>query len=134
MTGMRSRKVLLGAAALAVLAIVAVVGVAVEQPVLAAAAALAMALAIGVLVLDAVTTLRRTERQLLKLTKLVRSADRAKPAPPTPGPGMSVGPVAGEADLIGTIRLLQAQYVGRLDRAQATLEAAVDRLPDGRGQ
>lgn len=131
---MRSRKVLLGAAGLGVLAVGSVIALAVGQEVLAAAAVVLMILAIGVLVLDAATTLRRTQRQLQKLTKAVRSAERATPAPPPPGPGMSVGPVAGEADLIGTIRLLQAQYVGRLDRAQASLEAAVERLPDGHGQ
>lgn len=127
---LRSRR-FLGTTILALLAAVAVVTLLIGEEIVAAIAAVLMMLLIGVLVLDVATALRRTERQLQRLAKTARAASRAQPAPPTPDPDPS--PPAGEADLLGTIRLLQAQYVGRLDRAQATLEAAADRLPASDG-
>lgn len=123
-----SRKFVLGATVLTFLAAAAVVTLFVGQETLAAVAGVLMALVIGVVVLDAATTLRRTERQLDKLLKTARVAARAPRVPPRAPSSPDPSPVAREADLLGTIRLLQAQYVGRLDRSQATLEAAADRL------
>lgn len=37
-------------------------------------------------------------------------------------------PATNQEDLLGVIRLLQAQYVGRLDRAQDSLELATAAL------
>jgi len=129
---MRSRKLVLGTLVFAVLAAAAVVSLAVGQEVLAAAVAVVMIAAVGVLVLDVATTLRRTERQLKRLAKNLKSSSSSRPAAAAPTVVDAVGPVASEADLMGTVRLLQAQYVGRLDRAESMLETAVDRLADGR--
>lgn len=46
-----------------------------------------------------------------------------------PGP-TSVAPTAAPEDVVGAVRLLQAQYVGRLDRMQTTLDEALVALRD----
>lgn len=127
---MRSRKVVLGALAFVLLAVAAVVLLALGHEVAALAAVVLMLAGIGVLLLGVTTTLRRTERQLKKLGKATRNGAAPAPAAPVFEGG---SPAASEADLMGTVRLLQAQYVSRLDRAERMLETAVRQLSDDRG-
>lgn len=107
---MRSRKALLGLAALALPAILTVVAAALGHPWLPSAGLAALLLVIGVIALD---TNRRT---------------RSRYAPRPVGTAAPAAPTTTNEDLMGTIRLLQAQYVGRLDRAQDSLELATAAL------
>ena len=107
---MRSRKFLLGLAVLALLAVLTVVGAVLEHPWLPTAGLAALLLLIGGIALD---TNKRTRS---------RYGPRPVAAP------ASAASTSTEEDLMGTIRLLQAQYVGRLDRAQDSLDLATAAL------
>lgn len=107
---MKSRKFLLGLGVLAVPALVTVVTAALGHPWLPAAGLAALLLLIGVIALD---TNKRTRS---------RFGQRPVAAP------TKAAPTTTDEDLMGTIRLLQAQYVGRLDRAQDSLELATAAL------
>ncbi|MCE0487008.1 hypothetical protein [Ornithinimicrobium sediminis] len=111
---MRSRLVLvLGALAALVLSAVIVVGVAFEQWVLAAAGAAALLSACLLVQLDSwrrARSLRRFLRDELRRGPAVGSTDRS---------------TVSESDVVGAVRLMQAQYTGRLDRMQAALDRAL---------
>lgn len=125
---MRSRKFLIGVAVLGLLAAAAMLAVLAGSERIGGIVLIAMVLVVAVFALGAVASLRRIERQLQRLDRAVRSATESmreqKPTPPV----ASVHPLPREEDLLGTVRLLQAQYVGRLDRLEGKVEAAVDRL------
>lgn len=128
MTAMGSRKLALGAVLAGLPTLAALIGLALGHESLATIVILLMLFVIVVLLLYVVTRLRRVERTVHKVRDVQRKSREKQVTSPT-GRGYAVGPAASQADLIGTIRLLQAQYVGRLDRAQTTLEEAVKRLP-----
>lgn len=107
---MRSRKFLLGLGALTALALLAVVTAVLEHPWLPTASLAVLLMLVGATALD---TNKRTRS---------RYGSRPMAAP------ASSAPATTEEDLLGTIRLLQAQYVGRLDRAQDSLELATTAL------
>lgn len=108
---MKSRKFLLGLAVLTALALFTAITAVLEHPWLPTAGLAALTLLIGVIALD---TNRRT-----------RSRYGSRALAPQAAPA---APATTEEDLLGTIRLLQAQYVGRLDRAQDSLELATSAL------
>ena len=106
---MKSRKFLLGLTVLALLALLTVVTAVLEHPWLPTAGLALLLTVVGAIALD---TNKRT-----------RSRYGARPVA-----AQASAPVTSEEDLMGTIRLLQAQYVGRLDRAQDSLELATTAL------
>lgn len=107
---MRSRKALLGLAALALPAVLTVVTGMLGHPWLPEACLALLLLEIGGLSLD--TNKRARARYGMR---------------PAVAPARTA-PTTTHEDLLGTIRLLQAQYVGRLDRAQDSLDAATAAL------
>ena len=107
---MRSRKFLLGLGVLAVPALFTAGTAALGHPWLPAVGMAASLLLIGAIALD---TNKRAR---------ARYGQRPMAAP------AKTAPATTEEDLMGTIRLLQAQYVGRLDRAQDSLELATAAL------
>lgn len=124
---MLSKTVLpLGVLAAAVLSVLVLVGVAREQWLLAAAAGCVLLSACLLVSLDAwrrARALRAFVRQEIGgLAARQAKAVRATPDPEPTEPAATVTP----ADVVGTVRLLQAQYVGRLDRLQASVEALVE--------
>lgn len=123
-TTMRSKAVvILGALGSAVLSLVVVVGVAQQWWVLAAAAGCAL---VSAAIITSLDTARRTRalrsyirNEIKRASPKVAPASTTAPVPVAPPP---VTPV----DVVGTVRMLQAQYVGRLDRLHASVEALLD--------
>lgn len=114
---MRSRQLLLaGIAASAVAAVVAVVGAVLGWWWLVVLAVMGMLTAILLTALD-------TDRRVRELRAFVRAEVGAIDTT-----GGRAAPSA--EDVVGTVRALQAQYTGRLDRLQDTLEAALRRNDD----
>lgn len=109
-----ARLALTGFTALACLAVVAIVGVALNSWQLLGLAATFMILILGVIAVD---TNRQARRNALRLRRGVGLAPSATVELPT-----KAAPTHG--DPVGLAKLLQAQYVGRLDRAQASFERA----------
>lgn len=108
-----------------VLVALLVIGVALEVWTLTALAAGALGLAILVVQLD---TWRRT-RSLRSFVKaeVRRSTDRVATSLPS-GLVAPQGSSVTDDDVMGAVRLMQAQYTGRLDRMQRALDEALDRL------
>lgn len=111
---MRTQQLLLvGAAAAAGLSLLAVVGAVLQWWWLVVLAGMALLSAVLLVALD-------TDRRVREL----RSFVKAQVA--------SIDTTGGRAaptqeDVVGTVRALQAQYTGRLDRLQDTLEASLRR-------
>lgn len=119
---MRPRLVpLAGAVVGLVLGLCVVVGTAQEAWVLVAAAASALLVAILVVQLD---TWRRTRSLRSFVRDQVRRGVPVTGAQPAPVPA----PTVTHEDVIGAVRLMQAQYTGRLDRLQRSLEEALTQL------
>lgn len=129
---MKSRKVLVGVTGIGVLSALSVIGSVTGHDVLADVARTLLLAVVGLLVLDGTVAVRHTERKVRRLGAAARKVTAA-PAPPKASPAQETAPATSPADLVGAIRLIQAQYVGRLDRAQATLEAAAEELSARRG-
>ncbi|WP_122261727.1 hypothetical protein [Ornithinimicrobium cerasi] len=116
---MRSSKLLLGGAAVAgVTTALAVVGAVLTWWWLVVLAGSALLSAVLLVALD-------TDRRVRELRSFVRSEIAAVDTT-----GGRAAPTTD--DLVGTVRALQAQYTGRLDRLQDTVEATLRRL-DERG-
>ena len=116
---MTSKRVLAGLAALGGLGLLSVLGAALSWWWLAVAALAGMLAVIGVVVLNTNLLLRAHRKAF----------DRAGRVPGGPAVvATTAGPSTNQADVTGTVRLLAAQYVGRLDRAQSALERAAARL------
>lgn len=119
---MTSTRVLGGLGALGVLGLFAFIGALAHWDWLIVLGLAGMLGVLGVVALNT-NTLVRSHR--LAWDRSVRLGGGAA------GPVLTTGPVgapASEKDLTGALRLLQAQYVGRLDRAQTTLDRAAARL------
>ena len=128
---MRSRVLLLGIAVAAVLSLTITIAVAAEWWTLAAAAA-ALLLSSGILVAaDTNRQVRMVRRQLLKVARRV---DQVR-APVVEAPVVDVETPVEEtrADMLGAVRVLQAQYTARLDRLQDTVERSLRGRDDTAG-
>lgn len=117
---MSSKAVLpLGAVVAVAFSVLVMIGVAWEQWLLATAAGCALLSAALLVSLDAwrrVRVLRSFVRDEISrvATRQAKAADADRsPAQPQP-------------DVVGAVRLLQAQYVGRLERLQASVESLVE--------
>lgn len=122
----RSRLLRLGVALAVVLSALVVAGAALRWWWLFAAGIAAFGSSILLVALDVDRRARSVSSSVKQLAKR-RPPAPARPAAPPPAPR-----VEDRADLVGTVRLLQAQYVGRLDRMEARLERALTDLADGR--
>lgn len=74
-----------------------------------------------------------TWRRTRSLRRYVRDQVREVTPVVTVAPGSDVpvtAPTASPDDVVGTVRFLQAQYVGRLDRMQTALDEAIATLRD----
>lgn len=115
---MRSTFVLAGAALAGVLTVVAVVGAVQEWWWLVVAAAMVLLSAVLVVAMDA-------DRRVRGLRPYIRAevarGGGALTAAATPPP-------VTDADITGAVRVLQAQYTGRLDRLQTSVEEALAQL------
>ncbi len=100
----------------AALSAVVVAGAALQVWWLSGAGVAAFLSAILVVALDADRRVRRMRP--LGRQPGARGPARRSTAPPEPPP-------PPESNAVGTVRLLQAQYVGRLDRMQSSLDRAV---------
>lgn len=120
---MKSRKAIIGTLALGVLALVSLLGIVTGQDAIAEVARTVLVLLTSVLVLAGVLMLRRLGRRVestyRKVDHIYRHGAVSRSAVP---------PEVGKDDLVGMLRLVQAQYVGRLDQALASLEDATQRL------
>lgn len=122
------RNVLLaGAVTAALLGGLVVLGVWLEHWVLAATAGAATG---GLILLVQVDTWRRTRQ----LRNFVRDEIRSRPLPPAEPVQLPTELPAQPThdDLLGTVRLMQAQYTGRLDRLQSAVERALAQHPSAR--
>lgn len=103
-----------------VLGLLVVLGVVLDLPVLTAAAAAAMGVAVLAVQVD---SWRRTRSLRIYVRDEIRRAQG--------GDGMlnaaGYSPVTQD-DVVGAVRLMQAQYTGRLDRMQRALDAAIAEL------
>lgn len=129
---MKSTKMLAAITGALLLVVLAAVGAAFELYWLTAAALGLILTAQFVVVLD---TNRRTRYLPRRVKALLRSVKLdvnpvAGPAPRAAQPaGRPVAPTAApQQDVTGAVRLIQAQYMGRLDRAQTALESAAEDL------
>lgn len=117
---------LIGACVAAALALVALIGVATEQWVLAAFGGITLVAAQFVVQID---NWRRTR----SLRNYVRDEVRRASLGSTEVVTQVVAPnTAAPEDVVGAVRLMQAQYVGRLDRLQTALDDAVAQLRETR--
>ena len=124
---MGSRKLVVGALGAGLLGVVSIVASLSGNSEVAGVAQALLLLVVALLVLVVAISQRRIGRQVAYIyRKGPRGGGDAEPDP------LRVhGPAVEQADLLGMVRLLQAQYVGRLDRAQATLEQAAGDLRSG---
>lgn len=117
------RSVLLaGAMVAAVLTALGVVGAVLEIWWLVVGAALVL---LSLTLLAAIDADRRVRALRAFIRQEVRRTGKVSVKNPTPA---APAPPVTEADLTGAVQLLQAQYVGRLDRMQGALDQAVARL------
>lgn len=132
---MRSQRLLLlGAAVGAGLTLLALVGVLLGWWWLVVLAAMALLSAVLLAVLDAdrrVRELRAFVRKEIAAidTTVARAAKAQKPVSEAPAEEKAAWTPTQE-DVVGTVRALQAQYTGRLDRLQDAVEAALRQRDD----
>lgn len=120
--------VLVGAGVAIVLSLLVLVGVALEQWVLAAGAASALVSATLVIALDSwrrARSLRSFVRAEIRALA-TRQAQAGAGQPLRLQPPAPAAPAELQPQVVDTVRLLQAQFVGRLDRLQASVESVVE--------
>ncbi|USQ80058.1 hypothetical protein NF556_21140 [Ornithinimicrobium faecis] len=115
---MRSTFVLAGAALAAVLTVVAVVGALQEWWWLVVGAAMLLLSAVLIVAMDA-------DRRVRGLRPYIRAEVARGAAVPT---SAATPPTVSDADITGAVRVLQAQYTGRLDRMQTSVDEALAQL------
>lgn len=119
---MRSKILLAGVVGAFGLTVLAVVAAAQSLWWLVTACVMALLSAIFAVVLDANRKTRYLRTQLRAEASRIRQESgvtRAEPVDPIP-------PTITEFDVVGAVQVLQAQYVGRMDRMQQTLDRAVE--------
>lgn len=123
---MLSKAVLpIGVVVAGILSILVLLGVALEQWVLAAAAGCVL---LSLCLLVSLDTWRRVRalRGFVRDEIANLAARQARAARSTTAEVADPAATLTPADVVGTVRLLQAQYVGRLDRLQTSVEALVE--------
>jgi len=117
---MKSRAMVLGVALVTVLTLVATAGAAAGLWWLVVASAMVMLSSTFLLTLDASRRVRYLPgrvRQAVRRTMPRKTQQETEPAPVAAPPT--------QQDVVGTVRVLQAQYLGRLDQLQADVEEAL---------
>ncbi|GAA1149568.1 hypothetical protein [Ornithinicoccus hortensis] len=123
---MRSKYLLAGAGVAAVLSIIGLVGSLLELWWLVVLAGMALLSATLLVALDA-------DRRVRSLRPYIRGeVVRSSRAPKAPKPAATQSPAVSEVDIVGAVKVLQAQYVGRMDRLQTSLDEAVALVRDER--
>lgn len=123
---MRSKYLLAGAGVAAVLSIIGLVGSLLELWWLVVLAGMALLSATLLVALDA-------DRRVRSLRPYIRGeVVRSSRAPKAPKPAAAQSPAVSEVDIVGAVKVLQAQYVGRMDRLQTSLDEAVALVRDER--
>lgn len=82
--------------------------------------------AAAVIAIDVRARLRRRAREAVAWQRAVTRRLAELPTAEAHRPARADGPT--HDDLIGTVKVIQAQYTGRLDRAQRSLDEAVEAL------
>lgn len=111
-----------------------VIGVSTQQWVLVSLAAVLLVNGTLLVALDAWRRVRMTRRIVRRelAKELTRQLSQSTPGMDDEGLARANTPhLIEQADLIGSMRVLQAQYVGRMDRMQASIDDAVRRLESG---
>lgn len=106
------------------------VAVALEQWTLATALGAALVSTTLLVAADANRQARLVRRKLLKLARTGLGTEQTSgPEPELPDVEEDEVPIqTGRADMLGAVRVLQAQYTARLDHLQASLDEAVAEL------
>lgn len=115
---------LLGAVIATTLTLVATAGALASAWWLVVACAMLLVSGTFLLVLDAARRLRYLPN---RIRHVVRKATPPRKAPKQAEPAATAAPPT-QQDVIGTVRVLQAQYLGRLDRLQGDVEEALAAL------
>lgn len=116
---MRSKYLLAGAGVAAALSVVGLVGAVLELWWLVVLAGMALLSGTFLAALDA-------DRRVRSLRPYIRGeVVRSSRAPKAPKPAAAQTPAVSEVDIVGAVKVLQAQYVGRMDRMQTSLDEAV---------
>ena len=116
---MRSRIFIVGTAVLGVLSIASLLGLVTGHDEIAEGALTLLVAATGLLALAGLVSVRAAGRRVDYMYRKSGAGQRGE---------MSAPPAVREDDLVGMLRLVQAQYVGRLDSALSTLELATENL------
>lgn len=119
---MRMRYLLAGAGIAIVLTAVAVIGAVQEQWWLVVAAGMAMLSITMLVALDADRRVRAL-RPYIRREVTRNAGSRGKTGKPVPE-----APPVSDIDVVGAVRVLQAQYTGRLDRMQTSVDQAIAQL------
>ncbi|WP_151523737.1 hypothetical protein [Serinicoccus kebangsaanensis] len=115
-----------GALVAGLLTLLLVVGTWQEQWVLVSLAAGVFGALILVVQVD---TWRRTRTLRNYLRDEIRRSGAQPVVAPAPSAPRHRAPAPTQDDVLGVVRVMQAQYTGRLDRMQTTLEHALAQLP-----
>ncbi len=113
-----------------VVSVALTVAVALEQWTLATALGAALVSTTLLVAADANRQARLVRRKLLKLARAAVRTEETPPRETEPSPVEEdeVPIQTGRADMLGAVRVLQAQYTARLDHLQASLDEAVAEL------
>lgn len=117
---MQSKKLVAAVGAVGLLALVAAVAAVQGQEVILALALVALLAATAASGVAALFTQRRIGRQVAYIMR--------KGTPQRDGDEAPRAREVEKSDILGLVRLMQAQYLGRLDRAQDSLESAAEQL------
>lgn len=104
------------------LGLLVVVGVLLDRPVLAALGGSGLGLLILLLQVD-------TWRRMRGMRRFVRDEIRRGAAT---APALPTAPAVTAEDVTGAVRVMQAQYTGRMDRMQTSLDEALASLAEHR--
>lgn len=121
---LKSRTMVLGAVLAAMLTLAATAGAAVGLWWLVVASAMVLVSSTFLLTLDASRRIRYLPGRVRQVVR--RAMPRKIHQEPEPAPVAAAPPT--EQDVVGTVRVLQAQYLGRLDKLQADVESALAAL------
>lgn len=124
MDRLTSRSMLAGGAIAAALTAASIVGAVLQLWWLAVGSGMALLSGIFLLTIDTARRVRYLPSRIKQIVRKTTPPRKVLKQPPPPPPR------AAEQDLLGAVRVLQAQYLGRLDRLQTEVEHALRELRD----
>ncbi len=117
-----------GGALAAAMTIVAAVATALEAWWLVTLAAMVLLSSTFLSVLDANRRVRALPGRAARMARRAVASARPRSTPTGTQAPVVIAASATEQDVLGAVRILQAQYVGRLDRLQASVEEELQQL------